>query len=82
MRRLIFLILACGTQGDGQRCNPLRATPDCNAGLTCVFPSGPNCGVPYCCKVDAQGNIVDDLPTCQPDPQSVAACSDLGVPTD
>lgn len=78
MNRLVLigalLAMGCATNGEGERCNPLRATSDCNDGLTCVHPTGPNCGVSYCCAVDAQGNVVDTHPNCRPDPQSAAAC--------
>jgi hypothetical protein len=79
----VFLALTGCRQGHGERCNPMRATTDCDPGLSCVFPTGPNCGVSYCCQVDSQGRIVDSIPTCQPDPESAAACGiDLGVPSD
>ncbi len=86
MKRLfgigILLALAgCGTQGEGERCNPLRFTTDCDPGLTCVYPTAPNCGVAYCCNVDDMGNVSDPNPNCQPDPAAAAACMlDLGVP--
>jgi hypothetical protein len=85
MRRLsmigmLLAIAGCGTSGDGERCNPLRATSDCNAGLSCVYPTAPNCGVSYCCTVDSNGNITDRDPNCQPDPSLASVCMlDLGV---
>ena len=84
MKRLfsmaVWVVLAgCGTQGEGQRCNPLRATSDCDTGFSCVYPTAPNCGVSYCCAVDADGNITDQNPNCRPDPTSAAQCGvDLG----
>jgi hypothetical protein len=82
MKRLlvsVLLALAACTNGDGERCNPLRATTDCDPGLTCVYPTGPMCGVAFCCTVDTQGNITDRHPNCQADPGSAAACMlDLG----
>ena len=71
---LLLAITGCGTNGVGERCNPLRATSDCNSGLSCVYPTAPNCGVSYCCAVDANGNITDDNPSCQPDPSLASAC--------
>jgi hypothetical protein len=44
---------AC-TQGEGERCNPLRVTSDCDPGLACVYPTAPMCGVSFCCTVDRQ----------------------------
>jgi len=80
MKRLLLFgfVAALGacTQGAGDRCNPLRATPDCDPGLSCVYPTGANCGVSYCCAVDTNGAIVDPHPNCQPDPDPAvwAAC--------
>ena len=84
MKRLlvigVLLGLAACTQEAGERCNPMRATSDCNPGLTCVFPSGPTCGVSFCCVVDDGGNITDNHPSCQPNDASVIACmQDLSV---
>jgi hypothetical protein len=80
---LVVLLAACGTQGHGERCNPMRATSDCDPGFSCVFPTKPHgspCGVSFCCTVDANGNITDSNPNCQPDPESAAACGlDLGM---
>ena len=70
----VFALAAC-TQGAGDRCNPLRATSDCDPGLTCVYPAGPSCGVSFCCALDSSGNIVDPHPSCsQPDTESLLAC--------
>lgn len=79
MKRLLSIaallaLAGCGTNSDGERCNPLRATSDCDPGLSCVYPTAPNCGVSYCCTVDANGNVTDTNPNCQPDPGSAAAC--------
>ena len=88
MKRLlgftIFLTLTgCGTQGEGERCNPLRFISDCDTGLTCVYPTAPSCGVAYCCAVDANGNVTDKDLHCQPDPSAAAVCMlDLGLPSD
>lgn len=70
----ILLWLAGCTNGDGERCNPLRATTDCDPGLSCVYPTAPMCGVSFCCKVDGNGNIVDRNANCQPDPTAAAQC--------
>jgi hypothetical protein len=79
LRALLLLAIGCGTQSEGERCNPLRATSDCDPGLTCVYPTAPNCGVSFCCKVDSNGNVTDTHPNCQFDPTLVAPCMlDLG----
>ena len=77
---VLLALAGCGTNGDGQRCNPLRATSDCDPGLTCVYPTAPSCGVSYCCALDANGNITDTNPSCQPNPSLASVCLlDLGV---
>jgi hypothetical protein len=80
----LLLALAACRADHGDRCNPNRATSDCTPGLTCVFPATPGCspsepgssccGVSFCCNVDDAGNVADDHPNCQPDPDSVMAC--------
>lgn len=76
----VLLALTGCTQADGERCNPLRATSDCDPGLSCVYPTGPNCGNSYCCTVDGNGNITDTHPNCQPDPTAAMQCGfDLGT---
>jgi hypothetical protein len=76
----VMTVAGCATQQAGERCNPLRATSDCDDGLSCVYPTGPMCGVSYCCAVDGHGNVVDEHPNCQPDPDSAAQCEiDLSV---
>ena len=78
-----LLAAACGTNAEGERCNPLRATSDCDNGLSCVYPTGANCGVAYCCAVDAQGDVIDKHPNCRPDPAAAAVCGfDLAVASD
>jgi len=95
MKRLlllaVFLGLGACQQSHGDRCNALRATNDCeDPALTCVYPATPSCnpsepgtnccGVSFCCKVDANGNIIDTSPNCQPDHDSQLACGfDLNV---
>ncbi len=89
MRQLLSIVLlsifaACGTNGRGDRCNPNRATSDCNPGLSCVFPATPGCnasepgsnccGNSFCCATDGNGNVTDTNPNCQPDPVSVMQC--------
>jgi hypothetical protein len=76
---LAMLALGACNQGDGQRCNPLEysnsgTAGDCAAGLSCVYPTAPNCGVAYCCTVDSTGNITDPRATCQPDPTLDSVC--------
>ncbi len=97
MKRLLCMLtlaaLASCTQDEGTRCNPNRATPDCDPGFACVFPLTPSCnpsepgsnccGVSFCCKVDSNGNITDTNPSCQPDPASAMVCGiDLSAPLD
>jgi hypothetical protein len=78
---LSLLLAGCPTQGAGERCNPLRATSDCDDGLTCVYPTAPECGVSYCCAIDTAGNIADVHPNCRPDPLSAMECGlDLSTP--
>jgi hypothetical protein len=72
---VLLAIAGCGSNGDGERCNPLRATSDCNSGLSCVYPTAPSCGNSYCCAVDSNGNIRDPNPSCQPDPSLASLCS-------
>jgi hypothetical protein len=83
---VLFALAGCTfTQNDGDRCNPLQYSDngiqgDCANGLACVYPTAPNCGVAYCCKLDAQGNVADDNPNCQFDSTLVDVCMlDLGV---
>jgi hypothetical protein len=84
---IVFFVMAgCTfTAQDGERCNPLQYSSsgtqgDCADGLACVYPTAPNCGVAYCCKLDSQGNVADDNPNCQFDPTLVDVCMlDLGV---
>ncbi len=71
---MLLALAGCGTNGEGERCNPLRATSDCDPGFSCVYPTGPSCGVSYCCAVDDSGNVTDKSPSCQPDPLSAAEC--------
>lgn len=80
---VLFLFAACDA-GHGERCNPLQynetGSGNCVSGLTCVFPTAPNCGVSYCCATDSNGNITDTHPNCQPDPTLAPACMlDLSV---
>jgi hypothetical protein len=90
MTRLFALLVVMGLAAckpdAGERCNPLAFTDDCqpnNQSLSCVYPTAPNCGVAYCCAVDSQGNVVDKHPSCQPDPDALAACMlDLAPPDD
>jgi hypothetical protein len=83
MRRIAFVLalvaLAGCEQEAGSRCNPLEYSPNgiqgnCEEGLACVYPTAPNCGVAYCCKLDSNGNIVDTSPNCQPDPSLDSVC--------
>ena len=82
---MLFLFAAgCATPDAGERCNPLAFSSngiqgDCADGLACVYPTGPGCGVAYCCKVGADG-VTDTHPGCQPDPTSAEECMlDLGT---
>src|SRR5947209_66781 len=87
---LLLAITGCNTNTRGTRCNPLRATSDCDPRFSCIYPITPSCnpsqpgsnccGVSYCCAVDSMGNVVDRDPNCQPDPDSAMACGlDLGA---
>jgi hypothetical protein len=77
---VLFFVAACSQpQGEGERCNPAQysSTPgqgDCQSGLTCVYPTAPNCGVAYCCKTDSNGAIVDKDSHCQFDPSLTSVC--------
>ncbi len=75
---LAFCAAACDAE-DGERCNPLQYSDtmgqgNCTAGLTCIYPTAPNCGVAYCCAVDSKGNITDPSPNCKPDPTLAGVC--------
>ncbi len=37
---------------EGERCNPLLFTDECNPGEMCTYPT--NCGVAYCCPPPAR----------------------------
>jgi hypothetical protein len=84
MRIILLLLIACNTPEEGERCNPLAFSDngiqgDCDTGLACIYPTAPNCGVAYCCKLDSSHNIVDKNPNCRPDPSLTAVCMlDLG----
>jgi hypothetical protein len=88
MRQMMFVLLlvaGCETPEAGERCNPLQFSNngvqgDCDTGLACVYPSAPNCGVAFCCVVDAKGKLVDTHANCRPDPSLTATCMlDLGT---
>ena len=69
------LSLAACRPSEGERCNPLAFTDECQPNdkhLACVYPLGAACGIAYCCAVDSNGNIVDKNPSCQPDPAAAA----------
>ena len=76
---IVFFMLAGCTQGEGERCNPLEysnsgTAGNCGSGLSCVYPTAPNCGVAYCCAVDSNSNITDKNANCQPDPTLAMQC--------
>jgi hypothetical protein len=76
---LIVLVAACSPD-EGERCNPLHYSDngiqgDCDTGLACVYPTAPSCGVAYCCRLDAAGNIIDPSPNCRPVPSLIAVCN-------
>jgi hypothetical protein len=81
----MLLMLAGCPPGQGERCNPLEIADipnqgNCAIGFSCVYPTAPNCGVAFCCAVDAKGNIIDTNPNCRPDPTLAPVCGlDLGV---
>ena len=75
---LLVFLAACDAE-EGERCNPLQYSDNgvqgnCVSGLQCIYPTAPSCGVAYCCKVDAQGNVTDTNPNCQPDPSLDSVC--------
>jgi hypothetical protein len=83
----ILLWVGC-TNRAGERCNPMRVTTDCDPGLTCIYPTSyapppampTPCGVSFCCVLDSAGRNIDSHSTCQPDPESAAAClPDMGT---
>jgi hypothetical protein len=75
MTLAILTLAACDSPAENhQRCNPSQFSNQCNSGFSCVYPTAPNCGVAYCCQVDANGNITDQNPNCQPDPSLVSVC--------
>jgi hypothetical protein len=77
---IVAAVAACDQAApNDQRCNPQQFSNQCNSGYSCVYPTAPNCGVAYCCKVDDSGNVTDDNPNCQPDPTLGPVCGlDLG----
>jgi hypothetical protein len=88
---VVALLFIAGCDAEhGERCNPLQFSEsgtqgNCVSGFACVYPTAPACGVAYCCVVDANGNITDSDPNCQPDPSldSVCMLDDLsGSPAD
>jgi hypothetical protein len=87
---MLTLLLACAgcAPGQGERCNPLEISDppsqgNCPTGFSCVYPTAPNCGVAYCCKVDSSGKVVDTDPNCQPDTTLATTCAvDFAVPID
>jgi hypothetical protein len=45
---LLVLFGAAGCHpGEGERCNPLQFSNDCDTGFACVYQD--NCSVAYCC---------------------------------
>jgi hypothetical protein len=85
---VVPLLFGACSDHEGQRCNPLAYSNsgvrgNCAGQLDCVYPTAPSCGVAYCCAVDESGNIVDDSPSCQPDPSLASVCMlDLAGVTD
>ncbi len=93
MRRLIFAVVlvslaGCNDRQHGERCNPLQYSEsgtqgDCADGLSCIYPTAPNCGVAYCCLVLASGKMIDPDPNCRPDPSLAPVCMlDMSDPPD
>ena len=71
--------LACDTiGGEGDRCNPLRSSDECDQGLACTTPDF--CGYSVCCPV----NFTSQNPMCAacPAPDSGAPSNDAGVDND
>jgi len=55
---VVILFLAGCHPSEGERCNPNFFQDECQAGLTCVYPT--NCAVAFCCP-----NGVSLNPNCQ-----------------
>jgi hypothetical protein len=75
---LVLFTVAC-RQGAGERCNPLQYSENgiqgnCEDGLACIYPTAPNCGVAYCCRLTPGGKDVDPNPSCRPDPSLFSVC--------
>ncbi len=55
---LAFVLAGCHP-GEGERCNPMLFTDECNSGFACTYPTG--CGVAFCCPTSGQSSN----PNCQ-----------------
>ena len=62
---VLFLLAGCNPS-EGERCNPLLFSNDCNSGFACTYQS--NCGVAYCCPT----NRASSNPNCQACPAADA----------
>jgi hypothetical protein len=76
---LLLMGLAACRRDPGERCNPAQFSDNgiqgnCGTGYACIYPTASNCGVAYCCKVDANGNNIDPSPICRPDPTLLSVC--------
>ena len=66
---IVLLLGACQPK-EGERCNPLLFTDECEAGFACTYP--PNCGVAYCCPTTGTSRH----PNCQPCPAADGGAGD------
>ncbi len=67
---LVLFAVACSKQGEGERCNIINNSQDCEDGLTCLPPSGNdvcetanatyNCKPYRCCPQPQQGQPITD----------------------
>ena len=66
---IVLLLGACQPK-EGERCNPLLFTDECETGSACTYP--PNCGVAYCCPKTGTSSH----PNCQPCPAADGGAGD------
>lgn len=90
---LVLGVGACNEAAQGDRCNPLRSSNECNGGLVCAGnPIGqsaaypiPLCPENYCCPVNVDGNVDfahATSPYCQPGCNGGAAAICAADPAD
>jgi hypothetical protein len=83
MKRLLWmlplLLAAACTPGEGDRCNPMQFSSDCNRGFSCVYKTG--CAVAYCCP-DDRPSTNPNCQTCPTDDAGADASTDDGGGSD